>query len=198
MVTCDGVTPVTLTVRALSLPVPGGEDPPRITVDLSPIGGHAETPIYDDGTQGDATGDDGIYTVQATIAPEVQTGVKRLDITLEDAFSQKGYAFVLLAVYPVGEEFVYQDEVKAGWSFEVRNGESDPEARDIVHGGSHAQAITLQTGGSIKYTFEDLDGFSTFGYAALEFWIHPRTSTTEKATLGPSTAEAVKYLSRPT
>ena len=36
---------------------------------------------------------------------------------------------------------------------------------------------------SFKYTFEDPDGFSTFGYTGLEFWIHPGTSLTEKAML---------------
>jgi hypothetical protein len=97
-------------------------------------------------------------------------------------------------VYPGGHEYLYQDQIGARWEAAVSSaGTLDLAGSDVVHGGSYAQAITLPSG-YLRYTCADPDGFSTFGYSILEFWIHPGTSATEQVTLGlNSVAEGSQY-----
>ena len=56
-----------------------------VTANLSAIGGDAETPLTDDGTGGDVTASDGIYSALHKISDEVAGGVYSIAFTARDA-----------------------------------------------------------------------------------------------------------------
>ncbi|MDX1963469.1 MAG: Calx-beta domain-containing protein [Pirellulales bacterium] len=56
-----------------------------VTGDLSSIGGSATQAFFDDGTNGDATAGDGIYSFLATVSTSTTAGPKTLPVTVTDA-----------------------------------------------------------------------------------------------------------------
>lgn len=81
----DGGSLLTVTV------VPGANPPSTgITVrgDLTGIGGAANQTFLDNGTNGDATANDNVFSFQAAIPANLATGLKVLPITLSDAQSR--------------------------------------------------------------------------------------------------------------
>jgi len=163
-----------------------------IFLDLSSLGIPSELPLE--------PSEGGGYTVSHTITP-FWSGRFPLLVMMETAFewdledARYRLLTVELVVYPGADEYYfYQDEMGAGWEVEVTRGESDLKASAVHHSGSYSHAVTLESGGGVKYAFADPDGFSTLGYTTLEFWIHPGTSSIEQATLVLRTAEAVHYV----
>ena len=152
-----------------------------IFLDLSALDLSSEFPLEHAG--------EGRYTLSRTIAPP-RSGPYRFPMTMETAFEwdmeSTRYALlnIELVVYPPGDTYIYRDEIGSGWEAEVGKGDVDLAASDVVRRGSHAHTVSLQSGGSIKYTFYDPEGFSTFGYTGLEFWIHPGTTPTDLFRLG--------------
>ncbi|MFN0087493.1 MAG: nuclease [Blastocatellia bacterium] len=71
-----------------------------VTADLSAIGGSAAQPFYDNGTNGDVTAADNIFSFQATVGVLTTAGVKTLPVTITDAQSRAGAASITLTVLP--------------------------------------------------------------------------------------------------
>ncbi len=83
----DNETPVTLLAKVSHLL--GLEAIERVSADLSPIGGDADTALYDDGTNGDETAEDGVYSCRTTIAEGTDPGLHMLNVRAEDAYGYK-------------------------------------------------------------------------------------------------------------
>lgn len=66
--------------------------------DLSPIGGAGSQEFFDNGTNGDATAGDSIFSFQATVAGGTSAGAKSLAITITDDQSRTGNATVALTI----------------------------------------------------------------------------------------------------
>lgn len=69
-----------------------------VTGDLTPIGGSATQQFFDNGTNGDVTSGDNIFSFQATVAPATVIGPKTLPITITDAQSRTGSTSISLTV----------------------------------------------------------------------------------------------------
>ena len=63
-----------------------------VTGNLSAIGGSTTQTLYDDGTNGDATAGDNIFSYNATVSPSTTTGTKTLTFTISDAQSRSSNA----------------------------------------------------------------------------------------------------------
>ena len=162
-----------------------------ILLDLAPLGISSQLPLEHSG--------DGHYTLSHTITPS-RSGRHTLPLIMETGFEWDidGTRYLLstvgLDVYLASDVYyVYQDQMESGWAAKVSFGELDLEASEVVYEGSHAQAVTLlKSGGNVQYTFADTEGFSTFGYTGLGFWINPGTASTEKAFVALRTSERAK------
>jgi predicted extracellular nuclease len=90
----------------LTVTVTPGTFPPStglaVVGDLSTIGGSATQTFFDDGSNGDATGSDNIFSYQATVAPATTTGNKTLPTTISDAQMRSGTANISLFVQNAG------------------------------------------------------------------------------------------------
>ena len=182
----------TLLEVAVTLDVPPEALEPlqEIFLDLSPLGISSQFPLEHSG--------EGRYTFSRTITPS-RSGRHKLPLIMETAFAWdiEGARYSLLTVdlvvYSAGDEYIYRDELGSGWVVKVSFAEHDPAASDIVHSGSYAHEVVFKhAGGSIEYIFEDPNGFQTFGYTGLGFWINPGTSSTERTILGVATTEESK------
>lgn len=87
----------------LTVSVTGGQNPPSsivtVTTDLSSIGGSAAQTFLDNGLNGDARPDDGIYSFNAGIAAGTPTGPKILVATIADAEGRTNTANINLLVF---------------------------------------------------------------------------------------------------
>lgn len=69
-----------------------------VSADLGAIGGPAEQPFYDDGSHGDQTAGDGVFSYRATISASTPAGTTfQLPATLVDAQQRRGHAVIPLA-----------------------------------------------------------------------------------------------------
>jgi predicted extracellular nuclease len=89
----------------LTVTVTPGTFPPStglaVTGDLSSIGGSATQTFFDDGSNGDATPGDNIFSYQATVTAATTTGNKTLPTTITDAQTRTGNANISLFVQHV-------------------------------------------------------------------------------------------------
>ena len=69
-----------------------------VTADLSSIGGSATQTFYDDGTHGDVTTGDNIFSFSATVAGGTSLGAKSFTASIADAQSRSGTASIALTV----------------------------------------------------------------------------------------------------
>ncbi len=69
-------------------------------VDLTGLGGSATQALFDDGSNGDATASDGVYSFRATVAGGISAGVKSLPISVADAQSRTGSTSLTVTVLP--------------------------------------------------------------------------------------------------
>src|SRR5207244_11900042 len=73
-----------------------------VTGDLSGIGGNASQTFYDDGSHGDATKGDNIFTFQTVVTSDTPFGSKSLPISLSDAQGRTGSTSIALTMpFPV-------------------------------------------------------------------------------------------------
>ncbi len=90
------------TVVLLMVSVNPANNPPStgivVTVDLSSIGGSATQQFYDDGTNGDQTANDGIYTLATRIPADVALGTKSLPVTITDGQSRTASTTIQLDI----------------------------------------------------------------------------------------------------
>jgi uncharacterized repeat protein (TIGR01451 family) len=89
----------------LTVAITPGTNPPStgltVTGDLSSIGGSATQLFYDDGTDGDVTAGDNIFSYSATVASGTAGGVKSLTCTISDAQSRSSSASIWISVAPI-------------------------------------------------------------------------------------------------
>lgn len=68
------------------------------TADLSSIGGSASQSFFDDGTNGDATAGDNVFSFATIVGASSSPGAKSLPVTIADAQSRNGSAGISLTV----------------------------------------------------------------------------------------------------
>jgi predicted extracellular nuclease len=89
----------------LTVTVTPGTDPTStgltVSVDLSSIGGSATQAFFDDGSQGDVTAGDNVFTYSATVTTSTSPGTKVLPATISDAEGRAGFSSISLTVNPV-------------------------------------------------------------------------------------------------
>ncbi|MBA3355736.1 MAG: DNA/RNA non-specific endonuclease [Pyrinomonadaceae bacterium] len=69
-----------------------------VSVDLSSIGGSISQQFFDDGTNGDVTPSDNVFTYNATVSISTTPGPKTLPFTITDAQSRSGSGSISLTV----------------------------------------------------------------------------------------------------
>ena len=95
-------TLLTVTVTPGNSPVSTGL---AVSADLSAIGGANPQTFYNDGTNGDVSAGDNIFSLSATVAPGTTPGAKTIPATITDAQSRTGSATIGLtvtAILPIG------------------------------------------------------------------------------------------------
>ena len=111
---CSPSTPPTGTAAATPNPIVQGNDvlltvvvtpgtvPPStalaVTANLATIGGAANQMLFDNGTNGDATANDNVFSLRLTITTSVAPGVKLLPFTISDAQSRTSTTNLSLTV----------------------------------------------------------------------------------------------------
>jgi hypothetical protein len=88
-------TLLTVTVTPGANPVSTGIG---VTVDLSAIGGAPSQPFFDDGTNGDVTAGDNVFSLMTPVASATTPGPKSLPVTVSDAQSRNSSTSISLAV----------------------------------------------------------------------------------------------------
>lgn len=94
-VNAGSATLLTVTVTPGTNPVSTGI---AVTGNLSSIGGSASQQFYNDGTHGDATSGDSVFSFNATVSSSTSAGAKTLPITITDAQSRSGTTSISLTV----------------------------------------------------------------------------------------------------
>ncbi|MDY6987285.1 MAG: hypothetical protein SWQ30_04435 [Thermodesulfobacteriota bacterium] len=80
-----------------------------VTVDLSPIGGDPAQAMYNDGTHGDISSNDNIYSFEAVVPVATGSGSKSLAVTATDLDDQSDQGEIILQVIEVaGGEIVWE------------------------------------------------------------------------------------------
>jgi subtilisin-like proprotein convertase family protein len=86
----------------LTVAVTPGDNPPstelRVEGNLSQIGGADDQRFYDDGTHGDVTAGDGVFSYRTTVAPGTPDGTLMIPYTVEDEQDRSGNGNLALAV----------------------------------------------------------------------------------------------------
>jgi predicted extracellular nuclease len=72
-----------------------------VVADLSAIGGSAVQPFFDDGTNGDVTPGDNLFSYQTTVPSGITAGTKSLAFTITDAESRSAVGAIALSVVVV-------------------------------------------------------------------------------------------------
>ena len=90
-----GGTLLTMTVSPASGPTSTGI---TVTGNLSSIGGSATQQFYDDGTQGDVTLGDNVFSFFAVTAANTTEGAKQLAVSIGDAQARTASAFITLSL----------------------------------------------------------------------------------------------------
>jgi hypothetical protein len=90
------------TATLLTVTVTPGTNPAStglsVTADLTAIGGGASQQFFDDGTHGDVTAGDNIFSFSATVPANTTVGAKTLPVSISDAQSRSGSASIALTV----------------------------------------------------------------------------------------------------
>jgi len=94
-----------------------------VTVDLAAIGGSAVAALFDDGTNGDVTAGDGIYSLSYTLPAAAAVGVYPLTFTTSDAQARSTTAFASL-------------ELRAALNAEAEPNETKSQATLAAGGGA--------------------------------------------------------------
>src|SRR5207249_640100 len=71
-----------------------------VQANLTVIGGSATQQFFDDGTHGDTTGGDSVFSFQATVAAGTTAGAKSLAVTVSDAQARSSSTAIALTVQP--------------------------------------------------------------------------------------------------
>jgi predicted extracellular nuclease len=71
-----------------------------VSADLTPLGGAANTAFYDDGTHGDATAGDDVFSLSYTIPNSTQTGAQTLPVSASDGQGHTASTTISVTVNP--------------------------------------------------------------------------------------------------
>ncbi len=114
-VLAGGTTLLTVNVTPGTSPVSSGL---AVKADLTPIGGSATQQFFDDGTNGDVTPNDKVFSYSATVASGTSGGAKTLNATVSDAQLRSSTApislTVLVPTLPSGTGTANPNPVQAG------------------------------------------------------------------------------------
>jgi hypothetical protein len=88
-------TLLTMTVTPAAMPASTGL---TVVADLTSIGGSASQTLYDDGTHGDLTAGDNVFSFEAFVPLATSTGVKNIVATIADAQGRSGAEPIMLGV----------------------------------------------------------------------------------------------------
>lgn len=94
-VTAGNVVLLTVTVTPGTNPASTGV---TVTANISAIGGAASQPFYDNGTNGDVTPNDNVFSFQPLVEPATTVGLKTIPITIADAQSRSSSTTINLTV----------------------------------------------------------------------------------------------------
>ncbi len=157
----------------LTVAVTPGENPAStahtVTANLSAIGGSMTQQFFNDGTNGDQTSGDNVFTFTATIANGTSGGAKILNATIQETAPQSrtGSANINLTVLaptnPTGTGSANPNSVPAG-TMTLLTVNVTPGANPTSTGISVAADLT-SIGGSAVQAFND-DGGNVFSYTA--------------------------------
>ena len=103
-VIAGGVTLLTVNVTPGTNPTSTGI---TVKVNLVPVGGSPTQPFFNDGTNGDATAGDNVFSFRATVAAGTPDGAKALAITIADAQSRSGNASIALMVQTIQAQRIH-------------------------------------------------------------------------------------------
>ncbi|MEZ4515743.1 MAG: ExeM/NucH family extracellular endonuclease [Chloroflexota bacterium] len=128
-----------------------------VAVDLTGIGGSATQTFYDDGTNGDVTPGDNIFSFLAAVPGATGAGAKSLPVTITDAENRTGNTTIELTVVHAAalviNEIDYdQPGSDAAEYVEIRNNDSVPVNLDAYS----IQMINGNAGGAAQYQLFDL------------------------------------------
>lgn len=79
-----------------------------VTIDLTSIGGSATTAMLDDGSNGDATAGDGLFSISHTVPVDTAAGAKALLVTARDAQGRTDTDAIALTLSPAPDA-VFED-----------------------------------------------------------------------------------------
>lgn len=94
-VAAGGTTLLTVSVTPGTSPASTGL---TVTADLTAIGGASTQAFSDDGTNGDVTAGDNIFSYQATVGSGTSPGAKSLPVTINDAQARTGSTTIALTI----------------------------------------------------------------------------------------------------
>lgn len=108
----------------LTVAVTAGQNPTSsaiaVNADLSSIGGLPDQVFFDDGTHGDVTGGDLVFSFEAPVAPGTPAGNKSLLATIRDAQLRSSTAGISLGVFsPAGNNVVISQVYGGGGNSEA-------------------------------------------------------------------------------
>ena len=175
----------TFTVTARVAPQAGGaavDKPPAVHLDLGPLGGPRDMPMYDDGKHGDGRPGDGVYGASFQFRPNarVQTsaggiGVTSLTVTVVGADGKVAGAAVPLAVYPLLDDLVWWDEPVRRDVIQKPEAAGSAAAQvvegDDAHSGTHAIKIDLSAGPWSVRVPKGRPPVNAATYDLLSFWV---------------------------
>jgi len=184
-----------------------------VTGNLSTIGGSASQTFYDDGTHGDVTGSNNIFSFSATVSAGTSAGGKTLPISITDAQSRSGSASINLTVQsacptitvspgslPGGTVAVaYNQTITASggtspYTFAVTIG-TLPAGLTLTSGGALAGTPTSAATSNFTVTATDASGNTCTGSQAYSITINPPScpSITVSPTTLPNGTVNVAY-----
>lgn len=118
----DAGSPTTL-MASIHLPANSTSTGIGVTADLSSIGGGSQVSLFDDGTHGDATAGDNIFTLATTVAPGTSGGLKSLPAIVFDAQGRSNQTLIAISINapldnipPTTSKIVSSSPNSAGWN----------------------------------------------------------------------------------
>lgn len=118
-----------------------------VTANISSIGGASSQPLYDDGTNGDATANDNVFSFQSLVEPATPPGAKIIPISIADAQSRNSSTMINLTVQspaPPGNVVISQVYGGGGNS-------GAPFTNDFIELYNRSNAAVNLTGWSVQY-----------------------------------------------
>ncbi|MDQ3011089.1 MAG: lamin tail domain-containing protein, partial [Acidobacteriota bacterium] len=144
-VTAGNTVLLTVAVTPGTNPVSSGI---TVTANISSIGGAVTQPFYDNGTNGDVTPNDNVFSFQPLVEPATTVGLKIIPITIADAQARSSQAAINLTVQapaPPGNVVISQIYGGGGNS-------GAPFTNDFIELFNRSSAAVNLAGWSVQYS----------------------------------------------